>query len=144
MKKLLLISLVCAFFFFPKTGISQNNYYQEDRWPNLKFIYPVAMHTAPDNGKRIFIIEQTGRIKVFKDSGIVASNDTTTFLNLRNRIGNSSGGSETGLLGMAFHPNFSQNGYVFVDYTTASPVETYISRFKLDSLNPNKLITSSE
>ena len=144
MNNILPFALVCFFFILPKTGISQNNYYQEDRWPNLRFIYPVAMHTAPDNSKRIFVIEQTGRIKVFKDSGTVAANDTTTFLNLRNRIGNNSGGSESGLLGMAFHPNFAQNGYVFVNYTSLNPVETYISRFRLDSLNPNKLLTSSE
>jgi glucose/arabinose dehydrogenase len=144
MKQIFLLVFFVVWLCLPKPVKAQNDYYQEDRWPNLKFIYPVAMHTAPDNSKRIFVIEQTGRIKVFKDSGTVGANDTTTFLNLRNRIGNSSGGSETGLLGMAFHPNFSQNGYVFVNYTSLNPTETYVSRFKLDSLNPNRLLQSSE
>ena len=143
MKRLILILSISVFLGFAGKTSAQE-YYQEDKWPNLKFFVPVAMHTAPDNSKRVFVIEQNGRIKVFKDSGTVGANDTTTFLNLRNRIGNITPGNETGLLGMAFHPNFSQNGFVYVNYTTASPVVTYVSRFKLDSLNPNRLLTNSE
>ena len=144
MKNILLIYLTLVVQSIFNLAFGQNDYYQEDKWPNLKFILPVAMHTAPDNSKRIFVIEQNGRIKVFKDSGNVGANDTSTFLNLRNRLPNGNG-NETGLLGMAFHPNFSQNGHVYIDYTTnTNPVTTYISRFKLDSLNPNKLNTASE
>jgi glucose/arabinose dehydrogenase len=121
-------------------------YFLEDRWPNLRFILPVGMYPAPDQSKRIFVLEQNGRIKLFKDSGTVGTNDTSLFLNIRALLpGSISPGDERGLLGMAFHPNFSTNGYVFVNYTRASPsLTTIVSRFKVDSQNPNRLNPSSE
>ena len=137
---LLFLNVLCLGF-----SEVQAQYTFEDRWPNLKFKLPVGMYTAPDSSKRIFVLEQAGRIKVFKDSGIVAANDTSTFLYLANKV--PSGiipGNEYGLLGMAFHPNFKTNGYVFVNYTRPSPLTTYVSRFKLDSVNKNKLNPASE
>lgn len=121
-------------------GFGQN-YYTEDRWANLRFSAPIGMYTAPDTSNRIFVIEQGGYIKVFTDTGIVTSADTTTFLNVASKV---QIGSETGLLGMAFHPNFSQNGYVYVDYTRKSPLTTIISRFKVSATNPNKVDPASE
>ena len=99
------------------------------------------MYTAPDNSKRIFVIEQPGRIKVFKDSGVVTLADTSTFLDLSDKA---QFGSESGLLGMAFHPDFAQNGFVYVDYTRKNPLTTVISRFKLMDGNPNKLDRATE
>jgi len=128
---------------FSLPGYSQ--YYLEDRWPNLKFVLPVAMHPSPDQTRRIFVLEQNGRIKMFKDSGIVNQNDTMTFIDLRPKMQPYSSLGETGLLGMAFHPNFTQNGYVFIDYTATTPaLRTVVSRFKVDSTNPNKLDPNSE
>lgn len=47
-------------------------------------------------------------------------------------------GNESGLLGMAFHPQFQQNGYLYVLYTTsASPAGTRIARYTLDPANPD-------
>ena len=136
------------FFIFCFLGLAQSSiaqYYLEDRWPNLKFNLPVGMYTAPDQSKRIFILEQTGKIIVFKDSGLVNLSDTSAFLNIRSKMPTGiGGGAEYGLLGMAFHPDFAQNGYVFVNYTKPNSLTTVISRFKVDSLNPNKLKPSSE
>lgn len=123
---------------------AQAQYYLEDRWPNLRFNFPVAMYPAPDNTKRIFVIEQNGRIKVFKDSGTVAATDTQTFINIRSRLPNIGVGSETGLLGMAFHPQFASNGYVFLNYTRSPNLTTVVSRFTVDPANPNRLNPNSE
>lgn len=141
MKKyfLLLILILMA-----KTLIAQN-YYLEDRWPNLKFFLPVGMFPAPDNSKRIFVLEQQGRIKMFKDSGNVAANDTSTVLDLTGAIPTGiSVGTEYGLLGMAFHPQFTQNGFVFVNYTRKNPLTTIVSRFKVKDNNPDQLDPTSE
>ena len=69
-----------------------------------------------DDTSRIFIVEQrsgsTGRIKIFNlDTGTLNS---TPFLSLT-----VSTSSEQGLLGLAFHPNYSQNGYFYVNYTAS-------------------------
>ncbi len=50
-------------------------------------------------------------------------------MDITNRV--TSSGNEMGLLGLAFHPNFTNNGYFFVDYTASSPSRTVISRFKI-------------
>lgn len=136
--------LVLLLLFFVQKGFSQN-YYLEDRWPNLRFRLPVGMFPAPDSSKRIFVLEQQGRIKVFKDSGNVGSNDTSTFLDLSGAV--PAGivvGNEYGLLGLAFHPQYRQNGFVFVNYTRKNPLTTIVSRFKVRPDDPNKLDPASE
>lgn len=139
------IYLLCFLFILHLSAKAQD-YYLEDRWPNLKFYLPVGMFPAPDTTKRIFVIEQQGRIKMFVDSGSsVAANDTSTFLDLTANIPPGIGiGSETGLLGMAFHPQFQSNGYVYVNYTRKLPLTTVVSRFKVMSNNPNKLDPASQ
>ncbi|MFN8522955.1 MAG: PQQ-dependent sugar dehydrogenase [Chloroflexota bacterium] len=76
-------------------------------------------HDGSDNN-RVFILEQRGKIRVAKRSGGVFSLEATPFLDLssiveNNCLGNNDPG-EQGLLGLAFHPNFSSNGKFYVDY----------------------------
>jgi glucose/arabinose dehydrogenase len=140
MKKVLFF----LFLLFSFSERSHAQYYMEDRWPNLSFFLPVGFHASPDSSKRIFVIEQNGRIKVFTDTGTVTGADTSTFLNVRSKLPAISPGNEFGLLGLAFHPNFKQNGFVFINYCQTSPLRTVISRFKVDSLNPNRVNPNSE
>lgn len=80
---------------------------------------PTAMAFAPDG--RIFVAEQGGALRVVKNGTLLA----TSFVSLSV---NSSG--ERGLLGVAFDPDFANNNYVYVYYTTAtSPVHNRVSRF---------------
>jgi glucose/arabinose dehydrogenase len=67
--------------------------------------------TTPDGDARLFIVEQTGRIKVLSAGGALLG---TSFLNLSSSL---SGGNEQGLLGLAFHPSYATNGFFFVSYT---------------------------
>lgn len=68
--------------------------------------------TAPAD-PRLFIVEQTGRIRIVADGNLLA----TPFLDLSASV---SGGNEQGLLGLAFHPGYSSNGRFFVNYTDAA------------------------
>ena len=93
---------------------------------------PVQVTAVPDDFDRIFIVEQrsgsTGRIRIYNlDSGTLNS---TAFLSL-----SVSTSSEQGLLGLAFHPNYAQNGYFYVNYT-ASNGDTIIKRYSV-SANPD-------
>lgn len=135
--------------FFLIVGFSHSSTYGqyslEDRWPGLRFKFPVGMYTAPDSSNRIFVLEQAGKIVVFKDSNGITSADTTAFLNLAGKVSTGiSTGTEYGLLGMAFHPKFKNNGYVYVNYTRSNPLTTYVSRFKVSSNDANKLEPTSE
>ena len=86
---------------------------------------PVAFKHAGDGSTRSFIVEQAGLIKVFLDGNIL----TKPFLDIRTRI--STAGNEQGLLGLAFHPDFAENGFFYVNYTDRAG-DTVIARFTAD------------
>jgi glucose/arabinose dehydrogenase len=77
----------------------------QDAFTNLTFKDPVEMVYSDDGTNRLFVIEQAGVIKVFKNDP--AANSTSDFLDMKNAVNS---GGEKGLLGMALHPNFSSNG----------------------------------
>ncbi|PWT88519.1 MAG: hypothetical protein C5B54_10465, partial [Acidobacteria bacterium] len=70
----------------------------------------VSVTTAKDGSGRIFLVQQSGRIFILKGNTLVS----TPFLNIASSI---SFGGERGLLGLAFHPNYKNNGFFYVDYT---------------------------
>ena len=65
-----------------------------------------------------------------------------TFLDIRSDVDTS--GSEEGLLGLAFHPNFNSNGEFFVYYSRDGESSTVLSRFNIQSGNPRNAQESSE
>jgi glucose/arabinose dehydrogenase len=83
------------------------------------------VHVWHDGTKRIFIVEQPGTIRILKDGQLMEA----PFLDIRNRVLH---GGECGLLSVAFHPKFQQNGRFFVNYTTRNQqrqIFTVISEF---------------
>jgi glucose/arabinose dehydrogenase len=72
---------------------------------------PIQATHAGDGGGRLFVVEKAGTVRVVADGRVAAE----PFLDLRDRVG--SRGSEQGLLGLAFHPQFATNGRLFVNYT---------------------------
>jgi len=90
---------------------------------------PVAMMQAPGDSDRWFVIEQQGTVKIIPTNTgtVVTNNDVTTFIDISGMI---TSGGETGLLGMAFHPDFAMNGEVFLSFTRGGPLTSYVSRFR--------------
>ena len=66
--------------------------------------------SAGDGSGRLFLVERRGLIKVFKDGAVQPG----SFLDMRTRV---EAGGERGLLGLAFHPRFEDNGLLFVFFT---------------------------
>lgn len=97
-----------------------------DAYPNLTFDQPLYYTTANDGTNDVFVVERTGKIKVFENDEDV--NKFDVFIDLSSNIDFS--GQEKGLLGLAFHPNYEENGYFYVNYTTEET--TVISRFSAD------------
>lgn len=90
------------------------------------FNTPVGFATPPGENNRLFVIEKDGRrIRVCSDLS-AATLTWTTFVDLGTRVQT---GGEQGLLGMAFHPNYAQNGQFFLFYTAANPLRNRLSRF---------------
>lgn len=108
-------------------------------FPELTFKRPVQLTYAPDGTNRLFVVEQQGIIRVFENRKDVQNSQV--FLDLREvtlREGN-----EEGLLGLAFHPKYQENGYFFVYYST-KPRSSVIARFTVSKDNPDRADRGSE
>lgn len=94
----------------------------------IQFENPLGLTKAPGFDGYIFVLEQRGKIFCMSDKE--GATDKKLFLNLQSIV--SQEGSETGLLGLAFHPKFAQNGRFFVSYTAGAGKElkSYISEFQ--------------
>lgn len=101
----------------------------------IKFENPLGLVKAPGLETYIFILEQRG--KIFCMSDLEGATDKKLFLNLQSIV--SQNGSETGLLGLAFHPKFAQNGRLFVSYTSGkgNELKSYITEFQA---NENRIL----
>ena len=109
-------------------------------FPALRFERPLDLLHAGDSSGRLFVVEQQGVINVFPNQPDVAQK--STFLDIRDRVDDS--GNEEGLLGLAFHPAFAENGFFYINYTASDPDVTRISRFRVDPENKDSADPSSE
>ena len=100
------------------------------------FNQPVDIANA--NDERLFIVEKRGIIYILDTNG---DRLTQPFLNIDDRVRSTE--NERGLLGLAFHPNFSDNGYFYVNYT-GNDGDTRISRFQVSEDDPNIAEPESE
>ncbi len=98
---------------------------------------PVDIQNAGDGSGRLFVVEKPGRIRVIVNGLVLAD----PFLDIRDRAGDA--GLEQGLLGLAFHPGYVQNGYFYVNYTDLNG-DTVISRFQVSPDDPNLAEPASE
>ena len=96
------------------------------------FVQPTDIQFADDGSGRMFILEQPGRIRIVKDGQLAPA----PFLDITPKVG--SAGTEQGLLGMAFHPDFAHNPYFYINYTDTDG-NTVIARYQTngDSADPN-------
>jgi len=76
-----------------------------------------------DGSGRLFVIEKNGRIRILQNGQVLPD----PFLDITDRVNDNS--NEMGLLGLAFHPNYAQNGFFYVNYTGKGG-HTRISRFQ--------------
>jgi len=96
---------------------------------------PVGLTTPPGDTHRLFVVEKTGRIVVIVNGRRLA----TPFLNIGSRV---SKGTEQGLLGLAFDPQYASNGRFYVYYTdTAGDIR--VVRYTVSASNRNLANASS-
>ncbi|MGE5177131.1 MAG: PQQ-dependent sugar dehydrogenase [Hyphomicrobiales bacterium] len=82
---------------------------------------PVDLEAPPGDTSRVFVVEKTGTIRIVKSGQLLPR----PFLDVRDRV---SAGSEQGLLGLAFHPQYAANGRFYVDYTDRAG-DTHVVEF---------------
>jgi len=104
------------------------------------FSSPLDIQQAGDASGRLFVVEQGGKIKIIQNGGVLGA----PYLDVSSLIVSN---GEEGLLGLAFHPNYSTNGCFYVNYTTTrlnGTLQTAISEFRAATPNANTVNTTSE
>ncbi len=139
MKSRIALGVACWLFALLQFAAAQQLQLQT-AFPNLHFARPVDLQNAGDASNRIFVVEQSGIIRVFENSSSATA--AGVFLDLRLKVNDS--GNEEGLLGLAFHPDYESNGYFYVNYTAFPPRRTVIARYQVSAANPNKADSTGE
>jgi quinoprotein glucose dehydrogenase len=104
---------------------------------NLQFDRPIVVTYAKDETNRVFVAGQKGPIHVFPNDQDVE--ESKVFLDITPKVVYADKQNEEGLLGLAFHPKYKDNGQFFIYYTTTdAPHMSVISRFKVSKDDPNK------
>jgi glucose/arabinose dehydrogenase len=91
---------------------------------------PLFITNAKDGTNRLFILEKNGRVRVLQPG----ASSFTTFLDISTIVSIT---GERGLLGLAFHPDYSVNGRFFVNYTRSSDGAIVIAEYHVSASNPN-------
>ncbi len=130
---LILLTLSCS----AQTG----SYAVVPAFPDIFVGQPTDIRSAGDGTDRLFVADKTGKIYVFENDPAVTS--TKTFLDLTSVVITP---SEMGLLGIDFHPNYSENGYFYVNYNAREDGTNYtrISRFTVSAEDPDVADPTSE
>ena len=103
---------------------------------------PTVITHAPGDEARLFILEKLGYIEIYNlETGSLNSDH---FLNIDSVVyGGSSNNDEQGALGLAFHPDYQNNGYFYVYYTsTSGSGDSYIRRYQRNGSDPDHATTS--
>lgn len=98
------------------------------------FDQPIFVTGAGAGSTRLFVVEKPGRIRVVKNGKALA----TPFLDIADIVNDAA--NERGLLGLAFHPDYENNGFFYVDYNDATG-DIIVERYKVsgdpDRADPN-------
>jgi glucose/arabinose dehydrogenase len=105
-------------------------------WTPVADVFQKPLDITHAGDDRIFVVEQPGIIRITQDDQVLLA----PFLDIRDRVNDNA--SERGLLGLAFHPNYPENGFFYLNYT-GQDGHTMVSRFQVSS-NPNQADPDSE
>ncbi|MDX2190858.1 MAG: PQQ-dependent sugar dehydrogenase [Bacteroidota bacterium] len=140
MKNLFIISL-----FFVKLVYSQPQIKLQEIATNL--VSPIGMSYPEDGTGRLFVIEQRGLIYIIDKNQKLLDKP---FLDISKSVVKLTARyDERGLLGLAFHPKYKENGRFFVYYSSSLPVTgqdhvAILSEFKVDPKDPNRALPAEK
>lgn len=116
-------------------------------WPTVdlkivtgNLVRPTSIKNAGDGSNRLFITEQSGKVRVYKN-GFLSG---TSFLDISSKILDLGVYQELGLLDIVFPPGYASKGYFYVSYTARTDANLIIARYKLLPGNPDQADPASE
>ncbi|MFT7676442.1 MAG: glucose/arabinose dehydrogenase [Planctomycetota bacterium] len=99
---------------------------------------PTTLVPEPGDATRLYAANKLGRIYVIENGAL----NSSPFMDISALVNDA---GENGLLGMALHPDFANNGFFYLSYTTGSGAgDSIISRFTVSATNPNQGDPASE
>ena len=124
----------------------------EVKWPGwdngeesgkINPLRPIMLTGAGDGSNRIFVPEQRGAIYVLPNDTQVKA--AQVFLEIQSKVAYDDKTNEEGLLGLAFHPKYKENGRFFVYYTNKNkPHQNVVASYRVSKDNPNHADAASE
>jgi len=128
-------------------------YQVADAIPGVSFSEPIGIATQPGDTRRVYVGERMAKIQLVPDI-TAAAPVKVLFLDLQQVVAGrtpaeaivNGANYEFGLLGLAFHPQYSVNGYFYVSYSVRINGVDYgrVSRFRVSSANPDAADPASE
>lgn len=112
----------------------------EPVWPRLTLDRPLWLEELPDDSGRFLIVEQDGRVWLVEEGN--DGSGATLFMDISDRKPFEQ--NEEGLLGLACHPKFKDNGLFYVFYTQQNPKRSVISEFRMAAGEPARADPASE
>ena len=115
-------------------------------FPEVTFFNPMGIVAAPGDTNRLFIMERAGRIAVITN---LAAPNRTVYLDIANKVQTT---NDCALSGLAFHPGFATNGYLYVYYTgldttsgnPANRLHDILARYTAGSATTNFVSNATE
>ncbi len=95
-------------------------------FPRLRFERPLCLAAPPDGSGRLVVVEQRGVARIF--AARPETDRAEVFLDIADRVRTVH--NEEGLLALAFHPRWSDNGHFFVYYSASGPRRNVLARFR--------------
>jgi uncharacterized repeat protein (TIGR03806 family) len=108
----------------------------ENAFPNLRFERPLQILQAGDGTNRMFVVTQRGVIYVFPDRPNATEQERKVFLDWSKVAALVE--NEEGMMGLAFHPKFKENGLIYV-YYTKRPLQSVLARFRVSKDDPDRV-----
>lgn len=128
------------FIFICLSNVLKAQYQLEEVFTTTAFNKPLEMADPDDGTNRIFVVGQRGTIYVINLNS--PSSPGKVFLDISDLVPQT--GLEPGLLGLAFHPDYENNRYFYVHYSTTSPIRNIVARYTTSSANPDSALKSSQ
>ncbi len=113
----------------------------EPIYAELSLERPVSLQVPDDGTNRRFLVEQTGKIKILPSDE--TATEASVFLDLTDSIGVEKD-FEEGLLGLAFHPEYKENGKFYVTFSRQGPKRLVVAEYTVSKDNPDAADAGSE
>jgi len=137
--RLLALSLLSAAVASSAAEVPETTF--EKLYPGLAVERPVSIQVPGDGTKRRFLVEQTGRIKILpadeKATGAKVFLDMTKTMGVEKDF-------EEGLLGLAFHPKFGENGRFYITFSRQGPKRLVLAEYTVSKNDPDAADPASE